>query len=47
MVLAMHYLSWFSGFAGGSLYDHSGAADDFVYLPRDPDLISGFTSGTA
>ncbi|XP_065939513.1 repetitive organellar protein-like [Magallana gigas] len=37
----------YSGFAGGSLYDHTGAAAEFVCLPLDPDLISGFTSGTA
>lgn len=37
----------FSGFAGGSLYDHTGAAAEFVCLPRDPDLVTGFTSGTA
>lgn len=44
----MNALSFFfSGFAGGSLYDHTGAAAEFVCLPLDPDLISGFTSGTA
>uniref|UniRef100_K1QR67 Short-chain collagen C4 n=1 Tax=Magallana gigas TaxID=29159 RepID=K1QR67_MAGGI len=37
----------YSGFAGGSLYDHTGAAAEFVCLPRDPDLVTGFTSGTA
>ncbi|XP_065939527.1 uncharacterized protein [Magallana gigas] len=33
----------YSGFAGGSWYDHIGAAAEFVCLPRDPDLTSKFT----
>ncbi|XP_062604802.1 short-chain collagen C4-like [Saccostrea cucullata] len=37
----------YSGFAGGSWYDHSGAAAEFVCLPPDPDLTNKFTSGFA
>lgn len=37
----------FSEFAGGSWYDHTGAAAEFVCLPRDPDLTTKFTSGVA
>ncbi|XP_052678331.1 uncharacterized protein LOC128159315 [Crassostrea angulata] len=33
-----------NGFAGGSWYGHPGAAAEFVCLPRDPDLITKFTS---
>eukprot|EP00105_Crassostrea_gigas_P001074 XP_011413096.2 PREDICTED: uncharacterized protein LOC105317973 [Crassostrea gigas] len=36
-----------TGFAGGSWYDHIGAAAEFVCLPRDPDLTSKFTSSYA
>nr|XP_034307207.1 uncharacterized protein LOC105338948 [Crassostrea gigas] len=32
----------YSGFAGGSWYDHTGAAAEFVCLPRDPDLTTKF-----
>ncbi|XP_065939550.1 short-chain collagen C4-like [Magallana gigas] len=39
--------SIYSGFAGGSWYDHTGAAAEFVCLPRDPDLITKFTSHCA
>lgn len=45
-IIALSFLD-FSGFAGGSLYDHTGAASEFVCLSRDPDLITRFTSGTA
>ena len=32
----------YSGFAGGSYAGHSGAAAEFVCLPRDPDLTTKF-----
>ncbi|XP_052679704.1 short-chain collagen C4-like [Crassostrea angulata] len=37
----------YSGFAGGSWYDHTGAAAEFVCLPRDPDLTTKFSSAYA
>lgn len=37
----------YSGFTGGSWYDHPGAAAEFVCLPRDPDLTTKFTSSYA
>ena len=35
------------GFAGGSWYDHIGAAAEFVCLPPDPDLTTKYTSSHA
>lgn len=35
------------GFAGGSYYSQTGAAAEFVCLPRDPDLTTKFSSGYA
>ncbi|XP_022298579.2 short-chain collagen C4-like [Crassostrea virginica] len=37
----------YSGFSGGSWYDHTGAAAEFVCLPPDPDLTTKFTSSYA
>uniref|UniRef100_A0A8W8M0W1 Short-chain collagen C4 n=1 Tax=Magallana gigas TaxID=29159 RepID=A0A8W8M0W1_MAGGI len=37
----------YSGFAGGSWPQHTGAAAEFVCLPRDPDLTTKFTSSYA
>nr|XP_022298579.1 short-chain collagen C4-like isoform X2 [Crassostrea virginica] len=37
----------YSGFAGGSWYDHIGAAAEFVCLPPDPDLTTKYTSSYA
>lgn len=34
-------------FGGGSWYLHTGAAGEFVCLPRDPDFIKKFTSSYA
>lgn len=36
--------SFSSGFAGGSWYDHTGAAAEFVCLPPDPDLTTKYSS---
>ena len=36
-----------TGFAGGSWYDHTGAAAEFVCLPPDPDLTTKYTSSYA
>ena len=35
------------GCAGGSYYNHAGAAAEFVCLPRDPDLTTKYTSSYA
>ena len=35
------------GFAGGSWWDHTGAAAEFVCLPPDPDLTTKYTSSGA
>nr|XP_022302081.1 short-chain collagen C4-like [Crassostrea virginica] len=37
----------YSGFAGGSWFDHPGAAAEFVCLPPDPDLTTKYTSSYA
>nr|XP_022298580.1 short-chain collagen C4-like [Crassostrea virginica] len=37
----------YSGFAGGSWYDHTGAAAEFVCLPPDPDLTTKYTTSYA
>ncbi|XP_062604813.1 short-chain collagen C4-like isoform X2 [Saccostrea cucullata] len=37
----------YSGFGGGSWYDNTGAAAEFVCLPRDPNLTTNFTSSGA
>ncbi|XP_052680699.1 uncharacterized protein LOC128161462 [Crassostrea angulata] len=37
----------YSGFTGGSWWDHTGAAAEFVCLPRDPDLTTKFSSSVA
>ncbi|XP_078339788.1 short-chain collagen C4-like isoform X2 [Crassostrea virginica] len=37
----------YSGFAGGSWFDHTGAAAEFVCLPPDPDLTTKYTSSGA
>ncbi|XP_078340471.1 short-chain collagen C4-like [Crassostrea virginica] len=37
----------YSGYAGGSWYDHAGAAAEFVCLPPDPDLTTKYTSSYA
>ncbi|XP_062566640.1 short-chain collagen C4-like [Saccostrea cucullata] len=34
----------YSRFGGGSWYDHTGAAAEFVCLPPDPNLTTNFTS---
>ena len=48
---AFLYITSFScehiGFAGGSWYDHIGAAAEFVCLPPDPDLSTKYTSANA
>nr|XP_022298443.1 uncharacterized protein LOC111107508 isoform X3 [Crassostrea virginica] len=36
-----------NGFAGGSRYEHTGAAAEFVCLPPDPDLTTKYTPGFA
>ena len=36
-----------SGYAGGSWYDHTGAATEFVCLPPDPDLTAKYTTSYA
>ena len=36
-----------TGFAGGSWFDHTGAAAEFVCLPPDPDLTTKYTSSLA
>ncbi|XP_022298441.2 short-chain collagen C4-like isoform X4 [Crassostrea virginica] len=37
----------YSGFAGGSRWEHTGAAAEFVCLPPDPDLNTKYTSSIA
>jgi hypothetical protein len=32
------------GYAGGGMYDQSGAAAEYVCLPRDPNLITNVVS---
>ena len=36
-----------SGYAGGSWWDHTGAAAEFVCLPPDPDLTAKYNSSLA
>ncbi|XP_078339787.1 short-chain collagen C4-like [Crassostrea virginica] len=37
----------YSGYAGGSWWDHTGSAAEFVCLPPDPDLTTKYTSSRA
>lgn len=46
-ILLKRIISKFPGFTGGSWWDHTGAAAEYVCLPRDPDLTTKFSSGYA